>query len=116
MALWPLALARDDTAGLRPATAEVVEPATCGTRTGGDLVKVRADGETRTMRYDGCGHSSGQRLDVLVPARAHPGARARPAGSGTSKKEEAASRAQWVLLTLASVSGGCYGLLLSTRR
>lgn len=116
IALWPLARARDDTAGLRPATAEVVEPATCGTRTAGDLLEVRIDGETRTARYDGCGHSTGQRLDVLVPAQDRPGARARPVTVGASEKDEAATRAHWVLLTLASVSGGCYGLLLSTRR
>nr|WP_228047016.1 hypothetical protein [Saccharopolyspora sp. HNM0983] len=116
VALWPLVHARDDTAGLRPAVATVVEPAPCGTRTAGDLLDVHVDGDVRSARYDGCGHLAGQRLDVLVPAQDRPGARARPVAAGVSEQQEAAARAHWVLLTLASVSGGCYGLLLSTRR
>lgn len=114
--LWPLTRARDDTARLRPATAEVIDPATCGARTAGDLLEFRIDGETRTARYEGCGHRIGQRLDVLVPAQDRPDARAHPIDARSSVKEEAATRAHWVLLTLAVVSGGCYGLLLSARR
>lgn len=116
VAWWPLpdVLGGQDVR-VRPATATVVEPAPCGTSTRGDLVEVRVDGKTERARFDGCGHTRGQRLQVLVPE--DPGAelvvQPAPADSGTAKeKGDLTGRVSWVLLTLSAVAGGGYVLML----
>lgn len=95
----------------RTATATVVEQATCGRKTSGDLVEVRLDGQARRLRLDGCGHVVGERFRVQV---AKSGGRAtqldETGGDGLS------GRVTWVLLTLAGVAGGGYVLLLFRHR
>ena len=107
LAWWP---ERDEqSSGSRPVAARVLQSAPCGGRgSPGDLVEVRTGGGVRQQRFDGCGHTPGEQLQVLLPK--NPSGKAKPAGSesGSSGGE----RLMWVLLTVAAVAGGGYGLLL----
>ncbi|MDA3646238.1 hypothetical protein LZ318_29210 [Saccharopolyspora indica] len=115
-AVWPLVAAADrGRAQLRPATATVVESRPCGGAAAGDLVEVEIGGELHRARFDGCGHSRGQQLPVLVPARATGELVVRPATANDSQLDELAERANWILLTLAGVAGGGYALMLGRR-
>lgn len=120
VAWWPLpdVLGGQEKVETQVTTATVLEQAPCGTSTEGDLVEVRIDGAARQARFDGCGHSRGQRLSVLVPV--NPGANliARPAPAGSSTPEDLSDlrdRVSWVLVTLSAVAGGGYVLLLRSR-
>ena len=102
---------------MRPATATVVRSDPCGAGTRGDLVEVQVDGEARQARFDGCGHSPGQRLDVLIPADPAGEFVVRPgAPTGSTSGDAPGDRLSWVLVTLAGLAGGGYGLLLGPRR
>ncbi|KAA5837172.1 hypothetical protein ABT337_15775 [Saccharopolyspora hirsuta] len=115
-AVWPLVAAADrERAELRPATATVVESRPCGTRGAGDLVEVEIAGELRRAPFDGCGHSRGQQLPVLVPADPAGQLVVRPATANYSQLDDLAERANWILLTLAGVAGGGYALMLGRR-
>ncbi|MFB9569346.1 hypothetical protein [Saccharopolyspora hordei] len=117
VAVWPLWAAADRERAMRPATATVVEPRPCGsTRAEGDLVEVEIDGEVRRASFDGCGHSPGQRLQVLVPVAPAGELVVRPATADDSKLDQLADRATWTLLALACVAGGGYALMLGRRR
>ncbi|GAA2811274.1 hypothetical protein GCM10010470_53290 [Saccharopolyspora taberi] len=102
---------------LRPATATVVRSDPCGAGTRGDLVEVRVGNQTRQARLDGCGHAPGQQLDVRIPVDpgadfvVRPGA---PTGGGSS--DDLVDRLSWVLVTIAGLAGGGYGMLLRPRR
>ncbi|MDA3627596.1 hypothetical protein [Saccharopolyspora oryzae] len=114
--VWPLVVAADrERAQLRPATATVVESRPCGVQAAGDLVEVEIGGEVRRVPFDGCGHSRGQKFPVLVPADATGNVVVRPATANGSPLDELAERAHWILLTLACVAGGGYGLMLGRR-
>lgn len=116
VAWWPLpsVLGSRAAAELRPATATVLESASCGASTEGDLIGVTVDGRRVQARYDGCGHRPGQQLRVRVPADpsgefvAQPAVSGGPAAGGAGLRD----RLNWVLLTLAGVAGGGYALLL----
>ncbi|QIZ36085.1 hypothetical protein FDZ84_17105 [Saccharopolyspora sp. ASAGF58] len=113
--LWPLVTAAgEDRTAMRAATATVVESRPCGADSARDLVEVRVDGVTRQAPFDGCGHARGQQLPVLVPADPVQDFVVRPAGSDSDLKAQT-QRANWVLLTLAAVAGGGYGLMLRRR-
>ncbi|WP_433871509.1 hypothetical protein [Saccharopolyspora sp. CA-218241] len=113
--MWPQ-LTAGPRAELRRATATVLEPEPCARSTRGDLVEVVVDGRPHRVRYDGCGHVDGQRLEVLVPVEPSGEFTALPAGGPTSDRGALADRLNWVLLTLAAVSGGCYAVMLRIRR
>ncbi|WP_374727515.1 hypothetical protein [Haloactinomyces albus] len=124
---WPLPSVLGDggaAAELRPATATVLESASCAASTKGDLVEVRIGGQRMRVRYDGCGHRPGQRLSVRVPVAASGGvvdrpfvARpAAPAEAGGAEVSSLRERLSWVLLTLAGVAGSGYALLLRWMR
>lgn len=113
-AVWPL-VAAADREQLRPATATVVESRPCGSTAAGDVVEVELDGELRRARFDGCGHSRGQQLPVLIPAEVTGELVVRPATANDSQLDELAERANWILLTLAGVAGGGYVLMLGRR-
>ncbi|GAA0538298.1 hypothetical protein GCM10011581_05270 [Saccharopolyspora subtropica] len=116
LAVWPLLAARGERrTALRPATATVVESRPCGARSARDLVSVEIDGVVRQAPFDGCGHTRGQKLAVQVPADAGADLVVRPAGASDSELDDLAQRAYWVLLTLAAVAGGCYGVMLHRR-
>ena len=100
-------------AELRPATATVIESASCGTSTEGDLVEVRVDGELRRARFDGCGHLPGQELSVRVPADPGQEFVVHPPEDGDADMRERMSR---VLLVLSGVAGGGYAMLLRSDR
>ncbi|MCI2417771.1 hypothetical protein MOQ72_10065 [Saccharopolyspora sp. K220] len=111
--LWPLVTAAgQDRTEMRPATATVVESRPCGAQPAGDLVEVRIDGVLRQAPFDGCGHVRGQQLAVQVPADPTQDFVVRPARATDSELDDLAQRAHWVLLTLAGVAGGGYGLML----
>ncbi|MEV0698548.1 hypothetical protein AB0I53_11605 [Saccharopolyspora sp. NPDC050389] len=108
--LWPLVT--EAGRAMRSATATVVESRPCGTASARDLVEVRIDGVVRQAPFDGCGHARGQQLPVQVPADPGEAFVVSPAGSADSDLKGQAQRANWVLLTLAAVAGGGYGLML----
>lgn len=115
---WSLPEVLGSKTKLRPATAKVIESAPCGKSTRGDLVEVRVDGAAKRVRFDGCGHTSGQRLPVRIPV--DPGkkfkVRSAESGEGTAGGSSGTrERASWVLLTLAGVAGGGYSLMLRPR-
>jgi hypothetical protein len=111
--LWPLVTAAGrDRVAMRQTTATVVESRPCGASTTGDLVEVNVDGVVRQAPFDGCGHALGQQLPVQVPADPTQDFVVRPAQAADSELDVLAQRANWVLLTLASVAGGGYGLML----
>ncbi|MER7010893.1 hypothetical protein ABT324_05640 [Saccharopolyspora sp. NPDC000359] len=115
-AVWPLVAAADrERVELRPATATVVESRPCGAQGAGDLVEVEIGGELRRAQFDGCGHSRGQQLPVLVPADPAGPLVVRPATANESQLDDLATRANWILLTLAGVAGGGYALMLGRR-
>ncbi|MEB3365959.1 hypothetical protein [Saccharopolyspora mangrovi] len=115
--VWPLVAAsgQQEKVAERKATAVVVEPRPCGARAAGDIVEVQLDGQTRRATFDGCGHTRGQRLEVMVPARAAGDLRVTPVKTDESELEKLARRTNIVLLTLAAVAGGGFGVLLGRR-
>lgn len=114
--VWPLVAASGQTqVAERRAQAVVVEPRPCGARAAGDVVEVQVDGQTRRATFDGCGHTRGQRLDVMVPARASGDLRVTPVKTQQTELEALAWRTHIVLITLAAVAGGGYGILLGRR-
>lgn len=114
--VWPLVAASGQTqVAERRAQAVVVEPRPCGARAAGDVVEVQIDGQTRRATFDGCGHTRGQRLDVMVPARASGDLRVTPVKTQQTELEALAWRTHIVLITLAAVAGGGYGILLGRR-
>lgn len=114
--VWPLVAASGQRqVAERRATATVVEPRPCGARAAGDVVEVQIDGQTRRATFDGCGHTRGQRLDVMVPARASGNLRVTPVKTQQTELEALAWRTHIVLITLAAVAGGGYGILLGRR-
>jgi hypothetical protein len=116
LVLWPLGAAADrERANLQRVSATVVESAPCGTRSPGDLLEVRVGEQPQQVRYDGCGHSVGQQLDVLVPEQLGEDAVALPAHARPSDREDLQQRLYWVLFTLAAVAGAGYVLLLRPR-
>lgn len=103
--------------GGRVAVATVLDSTPCTASAPGELVDVQLDNVHVPARLDGCGHAKGERIQVEVPAGAptrnlvvhiHASAVATAAGS-------ASSRLNWVLGTLAAISGGGYVLLLRSR-
>ncbi|MFC7343143.1 hypothetical protein [Saccharopolyspora griseoalba] len=114
--IWPLVAAAGERTELRQVTAKVLERRPCGPKAQGDRVEVRVGGETRTGTFSGCGHFAGTELKVLVPARARDGFVAVPADSARSGLEDLTLRTNLVLVTLAAVAGGGYGVLLAGRR
>ncbi|MEV6231772.1 hypothetical protein AB0L88_28330 [Saccharopolyspora shandongensis] len=108
--LWPLVTEAGQ--AMRPATATVIESRPCGTASARDLVEVRIDGAVQRAPFDGCGHAPGQQLPVQVPADPGEDFVVRPARSADSELKGQEQRANWVLLTLAAVAGGGYGLML----
>jgi hypothetical protein len=111
--LWPLVTAAgQDRVAMRQTTATVVESRPCGASSTGDIVEVSVDGVVRQAPFDGCGHARGQQLPVQVPADPTQDFVVRPAQSADSELDALVQRANWVLLTLASVAGGGYGLML----
>lgn len=114
--VWPLVAASgQEKVAERKAAAVVVEPRPCGPRAVGDVVEVQIDGQTRRATFDGCGHTRGQRLEVMVPARAAGDLRVMPVKDEESELEALAWRTNIVLMTLAAVAGGGFGVLLSRR-
>ncbi|RCW42837.1 hypothetical protein DFQ14_10893 [Halopolyspora algeriensis] len=122
VAWWPLpAVLGGSPAEWRPATATVIESASCAASTKGDLVEVTVDGHRVQARYDGCGHRRGERLAVRVPADVSGEFVVRPAarvGSETAGESGLRQRLNRVLLTLAGIAGGGYILMMrwTTRR
>lgn len=114
--VWPLVAASgQQEVAERRATAVVVEPRPCGSRAAGDVVEVQIDGQTRRATFDGCGHTRGQRLEVMVPSRPARDLRVTPVKTDESELEKLARRTNIVLLTLAAVAGGGFGVLLGRR-
>lgn len=107
LAWWPER--QQQTGQSKPGTARVLQSAPCGAATQGDLVEARVGGKPVQTRFDGCGHTQGQQLQVLLPDKA--GAKARPLGSDAGSSG-GSQRLMWVLLTVAGVAGGGYALLL----
>lgn len=104
-------------AGGRVAMATVLDSTPCTASTPGDLVDVQVNGGHVPARLDGCGHAKGERLQVEVPAGA-PGRNLMVhihASAVASADGSASSRLNWVLGTLAAISGGGYVLLLRSR-
>ncbi len=97
---------------MRPAMATVIESRPCGGQSARDLVEVQIDGVVRQAPFDGCGHARGQELSVQVPADPGQDFVVRPAHAADSELDAQEQRAKWVLLTLAAVAGGGYGLML----
>nr|WP_246457382.1 hypothetical protein [Saccharopolyspora gloriosae] len=110
---WRLPNVGSSDGEMRAATAKVIESAPCGPSARGDLVEVRVDGETRQLRLDGCGHTSGQTMQVQIPADG--GEHAVRAGESDDSGGLHA-RASWVLSTLAAIAGGGYALLITRPR
>lgn len=109
----PEVLGEDRRGELRPAEATVVESASCGTSTKGDLVEVRVGGELRQARFDGCGHLRGQKLAVQVPVDPDADFVVRPPEEpGWSVRD----RVTAVLATLSAVAGGSFAFLLRSAR
>ncbi|WP_406692614.1 hypothetical protein REH65_12920 [Saccharopolyspora sp. ID03-671] len=115
--VWPLVAASGQQREVveREATAVVVEPRPCGARAAGDVVEVRIDGQIRRATFDGCGHTRGQRLQVMVPTRPSGELRVGPVKDQATELEALAWRTNIVLATLAAVAGGGFGLLLGRR-
>jgi hypothetical protein len=115
---WPLSgTLGSQQAAERTATATVVASAPCGAATAGDVVQVPVNGTTRQAHLDGCGHTQGQQLQVQVPVAPGSGDLVvRPSVPGESSSAESTpNRLSWVLLTLATIAGGGYMLLLRSR-
>lgn len=101
----------------RPASAVVIESAPCGPSGGGDKVEVDVGGARRQARFDGCGHTKGQRIPVLVPVNPTGEMVVRPdaGSSGSDGQPNLPQRMNWVLATLAMIAGGGYVLMLRER-
>lgn len=112
----------NDRGAQRRVAATVVRPASCGADGGADVVRFELAGTTHTARYDGCGHTRGQRIPVLVSPSAAAAAAdgelvVRPALSGAeqTERDELALRLGWVLLSVSGIAGAGYMLLLRPR-
>jgi hypothetical protein len=113
--IWPLVAAAGERTKLRPATATVIEQRPCGPKAKGDRIEVQVGGRTRTGTFSGCGHFEGSELRVMIPARGGDDFVAIPAGAADSGLDELTLRANLILVTLAAVAGGGYGILLRGR-
>ncbi|SFS53434.1 hypothetical protein SAMN05660874_01588 [Saccharopolyspora flava] len=114
--VWPLVAASGERkTAEREATAVVVEPRPCGQRAAGDVVEVRIDGKPQRATFDGCGHTRGQRLQVMVPTHPSGQLRVGPVKDQATELEALAWRTNIVLVTLAAVAGGGFGMLLGRR-
>jgi hypothetical protein len=103
-------------AGQRVASATVVTSVPCGSSTPGDVVDVQVNGVRTPARLDGCGHTTGEQIQVAVPA--NPSTQdlvVHIYTPGMSTGGGAAGRLNWVLLTVAAIAGGGYMLLLRPR-
>ncbi|MFC6093626.1 hypothetical protein [Saccharothrix lopnurensis] len=101
-------------AGTRPASATVVEPASCGSADAYDRVEFELDGEVRTARLDGCGHQENEVVDIVLPADTGgeftvQAAASAPAGMPLEIRLAA------TLLCLSGLAGGLYAHLLTRR-
>lgn len=101
----------------RSVSARVVESTPCGARAPGDLVEIEVDGRPMRIRFDGCGHVEGQRVQGWIPS--DPG---QDTVVRSSKPDDVAEAAElrahlnWVLLTLAGAAGAGYAVMLRPRR
>ncbi|MCG8923772.1 hypothetical protein [Lentzea sp. CC55] len=89
---------------LRPVAATVVETGTCGQGT--DTVEWDANGEKKQAKLDGCGHTKGEKVEiVLTGGDMVSSAASVPSGPPIT------SRLTALLLCLAALAGGFYAFL-----
>jgi hypothetical protein len=113
IALWILAgyagSHRSATSGDRQARATVRTTASCQGTDTTDTVAFVLDGQTHLAKLDGCGHQTGEAVDVLVPASFNGDTVLEPADAAPGDSSGLSHRVAFLLLVLATAIGGVCG-------
>lgn len=98
--------------GLSGVRATVIRAVPC-TGTGGEAVEYHLNGDTHEADFDGCGHQTGEELDVLVTGG--PAAEVVTAAGASTGSDRGGRPAAALLLTVAGLAGAAYPVLLRLR-
>lgn len=96
----------------RRAQATVTTTASCQGGDTQDSVTVPVAGVSRPARLDGCGHSKGERVEVLVPADFASGTVVEPADTAPGDVSGKSHQVSFLLLIVATLVGGAIGYRL----
>ncbi|MEU4807294.1 hypothetical protein [Actinosynnema sp. NPDC023587] len=115
VALWWPGGASTASAETQRVQATVVTPAPCGGSDTYDRIEVKIGDQARTAKLDGCGHRSGEVVEVVLPADTNGEFTAQMAGS-TPVSTPFEGRLTAMLVGLSGLAGGLYASLLGRHR
>jgi len=105
-------LGPDPVDGLQGLRATVIRAVPCA-GSGREAVEYRLNGVAHEADFDGCGHQTGEELDVLVTGAA--GATVVTAAGASTGSDSGGRSAAALLLTVAGLAGAVYPVLLRLR-
>jgi hypothetical protein len=97
------------TSGDREVQATVTATASCQGTDSEDGLSFRLDGQTHQAKLDGCGHTKGEVLGVLVPAQYDSDTALTPSDAAPGDSSGVSHRVAFILLIVATVIGGACG-------
>ncbi|HEX3780892.1 MAG TPA: hypothetical protein VHX38_14595 [Pseudonocardiaceae bacterium] len=118
-ALWLLS----GLSGLRGSTptdttaqATVLTQVSCQAAQPYDAISAQVAGHPLALKLNGCGHSAGTRLTVLVPAGATEGTLVDQSAAAPGTATGLSHRVAFLLLVVSAAAGGFFGYLLYRQR
>jgi hypothetical protein len=103
--------ATGESGGGRTVEARVVEAKACDQAGAMETVEFTVDGRQRRAKFDGCGHQQDEQVTITLPAQSAPDMVVRSAGATTGAEDNGRGLGL-ILLVVAGIAGGTYGVLL----
>jgi len=100
-----------DTAG-STVTARVTTGAPCDRPDGMETVTFKAGGKERTARFDGCGHGTGEPVEITLPADAGAEGLVVHSADAAVGSTDSADQLGLLLIVLSGVAGAGYAFVV----